>query len=281
MIQNGILLGLVIALLKAIDSIMNKSIMENTSPIHHSIYRIIFVSPFLLLAALMNWQIQLDKVWHFVLLYGIIEAVNILFHQKAIKAGNLVFIELLSRSKTIFALILSFVLVIDTPSPLAVIGILLFTVATYFTVTKKVESKTGEKTSHLSLLYEMISVLARVVKPFLIKGILTSELVSTETITFLSMPISLVCLLAVYRPKLNFKEINCKKYSLQALIVAAGMLVGVYAVKHANIVTVSAVENFSVFYVILYTVIIQKKKYPFWVFIGLALAIGGLVLASV
>ena len=280
MIQNGIILGLIIALLKAIDSIMNKSIMENTSPIHHSIYRIIFVSPILLIAALANWQIQLDKVWHFVLLYGVIEAVNILFHQKAIKAGNLVFIELLSRSKTIFALIVSFVFVIDTPSPLAVLGIVVFTIATYFTVTNKVESQTGEKTSHISLVYEMISVLARVVKPFLIKGILTSELVSTETITFLSMPISLVCLLAVYRPELNFKQINCKRYSLQALVVAAGMLVGVYAVKHANIVTVSAVENFSVFYVILFAVLAQKRKYPLTVFIGLGLAICGLILAS-
>ena len=280
MIQNGILLGLIIALLKAIDSIMNKSIMENASPIHHSIYRIIFVSPILLIAALVNWHIQLDKVWHFVLLYGVIEAVNILFHQKAIKAGNLVFIELLSRSKTIFALILSFVLVIDTPSTLAVVGIVVFTIATYFTVTKRVESKTGEKTSHISLLYEMISVLSRVVKPFLIKGILTAELISSETIAFLSMPIALVCLMVVYRPKLNFKEINCKKYSLQALVVAAGMLVGVYAVKYANIVTVSAVENFSVFFVILFAVIVQKRKYPLTVFIGLGLAICGLILAS-
>ena len=280
MIQNGILLGLIIALLKAMDSIMNKSIMENVSPIHHSIYRIIFVSPILLVAALVNWQIQLDKVWHLVLLYGVIEAVNILFHQKAIKAGNLVFIELLSRSKTIFALVLSFVLVIDTPSTLAVVGIVVFTIATYFTVTKRVESKTGEKTSHISLLYEMISVLSRVVKPFLIKGILTAELISSETIAFLSMPIALVCLMAVYRPKLNFKEIDCKKYSLQALVVAAGMLVGVYAVKYANIVTVSAVENFSVFFVILFAVIVQKRKYPLTVFIGLGLAICGLILAS-
>ena len=281
MIQNGILLGLIIALLKAMDSIMNKSIMEATSPIHHSIYRILFVSPILLVAALFNWQIQLDKVWHFVVLYGVIEAVNILFHQKAIKAGNLVFIELLSRSKTIFALILSFVLVIDTPSALAVGGIIVFTIATYFTVTKKVEGKTGEKTSHMSLLYEMISVLARVVKPFLIKGILTAELISSETIAFLSMPIALVCLLAVYRPKLDFKKINCKKYALQALVVAAGMLIGVYAVKYANIVTVSAVENFSVFYVILFAVLVQKRKYPLTVFIGLGLAICGLILASI
>lgn len=280
MIQNGILLGLIIALLKAMDSIMNKSIMESTSPIHHSIYRILFVSPILLVAALFNWQIRLDKVWHFVVLYGVIEAVNILFHQKAIKAGNLVFIELLSRSKTIFALILSFVLVIDTPSALAVVGIIVFTIATYFTVTKKVEGKTGEKTSHISLLYEMISVLARVVKPFLIKGILTAELISSETIAFLSMPIALVCLLAVYRPKLDFKKINCKKYALQALVVAAGMLIGVYAVKYANIVTVSAVENFSVFYVILFAVLVQKRKYPLTVFIGLGLAICGLILAS-
>lgn len=280
MIQNGILLGLIIALLKAMDSIMNKSIMENMSPIHHSIYRIIFVSPILLIAALANWHIQLDKVWHLVLLYGVIEAVNILFHQKAIKAGNLVFIELLSRSKTIFALILSFVLVIDTPSPWAVAGIVVFTIATYFTVTKRVEGKTGEKSTPLSLLYEMISVLARVVKPFLIKGILTAELISSETIAFLSMPIALVCLMVVYRPKLNFKEINCKKYSLQALVVAAGMLVGVYAVKYANIVTVSAVENFSIFFVILFAVIVQKRKYPLTVFIGLGLAICGLILAS-
>ena len=280
MIQNGILLGLIIALLKAMDSIMNKSIMDNISPIHHSIYRIIFVSPILLIAALANWHIQLDKVWHLVLQYGVIEAVNILFHQKAIKVGNLVFIELLSRSKTIFALVLSFVLVIDTPSTLAVVGIIVFTIATYFTVTKRVEAKTGEKTSHISLLYEMISVLSRVVKPFLIKGILTAELISSETIAFLSMPIALVCLMVVYRPKLNFKEINCKKYSLQALVVAAGMLIGVYAVKFANIVTVSAVENFSVFFVILFAVIVQKRKYPLTVFIGLGLAICGLILAS-
>ncbi len=275
----GILFGIAVALLKAFDTLMNKKVMKDISPVHHSLYRILFVTPILLVAALFNWKLDLQKAVWVLLMYGGLEAFNILFHQMAIQKANVVHIELLSKSKIILALIVSFVLGIDALSGPAIAGIAIFTAGTVLVINFNIQRQQGAKTGNLGLVLEFLSVMCRVLKPFLVKQLLRSGSLSSETLAFISMPIAFVVLLGCYRPKLDFRQINVKDYGLQAIIVAASMIISGYAVQYANIVIVSALENISVFVVILFSVLVYKKKYSPIVILGFVLSVAGLVLS--
>ena len=98
---------------------------------------------------------------------------------------------------------------------------------------------------------------------------------------FLSMPIAFVVLLIIFRPKLNFREISVKKYSLQALVVALSMLASGWAISMSNTVIVNAIESFSVFFIMLISYVLYKKKYKVLSIIGLVLSTIGIVLAIV
>ena len=106
MLFLGIFLGIITALFKGIDTTMNKSLMGNASAIEHSLYRIVFVTPVLLIAALLHWHMSIEASW-WLLLYGLLEAANILLHQMAIKSINVVHAEIMSKSKSLMTYIVS------------------------------------------------------------------------------------------------------------------------------------------------------------------------------
>ncbi len=277
----GIVFGITVAVLKAFDTLINKKVMRDVSAVNHSIYRILFVMPILGVAAIFNWKFDFQRAIIPLLIFGVLEAFNILLHQTAIKKANVVHIELLSKSKIILALIVSFVLGIDRLSWLAVGGIAIFTAGTVLAINFNIEKKQGEKTGNLGLLLEFFSVMCRVMKPFLIKKLLLEGALSSETVAFLSMPVAFLILLAIYRPRLDFHEIRVRDYGAQALMVAASMIISGYAVQYANIVVVSALENISVFIVILFSVLAYKVKYKPLVILGFILSVLGLTLAIV
>lgn len=279
MFYIGILFAFLVALLKAIDTLMNKSVMKEIHPLHHALYRILFVTPILFIAALFNWQIQHHVIW-FLLGYGALEAVNILAHQMAVKNSNPLHIEMISKSKVILALIISFVLVIDELSLWKTVGIIIFVIGTILTINFHNE-KDGEKTGRVGIVLEMISVLARTFKPFILKYCVTNGYISSEMLAFLSMPIAFIILLTIFRPKLNFKEVSVKKYFLQALVVALSMLASGWAISMSNTVIVNAIESFSVFFIMIISFIIFKKKYTILSIIGLILSTIGIIISIV
>ena len=133
MLYLGIILGLVTALLMAIDTYMNKELMNNTSPLLHSGYRILFVIPYLLIAALFNWNFNI-KCIYMLLIYGVNEVINIIFHQKAINKLNIVHDEMLSKSNVLFIYLISLLLYEGSFNTYGLLSIILFTLGMIFTI---------------------------------------------------------------------------------------------------------------------------------------------------
>lgn len=276
--ELGVLLAVLCALSKAIDTLINKSVMRNVSAANHTLYRIIFVTPILLVAALFNWQLKAESII-FILIYGLLEAVNIFSHQLAVKRSNPLHIEMISKSKVIFTLIISFVLVIDTLSFWKTVGIIVFMTGAVLTI--NFQNKNDDTTDLAGIALELVSVLARTFKPFILKSCIQKALISNETMAFLSMIVAFIALFAVLRPKLDFHEISLKKYSLQAVVVALGMLLSGWAITGANIVVVNAIESTTVIFIMIISYTLYKKKYTALSIIGSLISVAGIVLAIV
>lgn len=275
----GIVFAVLCALSKAIDTLLNKSVMRNVSAANHAIYRIVFVTPVLLIAACLNWRLEIACL-PYVLLYGVLESINIFTHQLAVKRSNPLHIEIISKSKVIFTLILSLVLVIDTLSFWSTIGIAVFMVGTVLTINFQSRGE-DERTDMRGIGLEITSVLARTFKPFILKSCIQKGLTSNETMAFLSMIVAFLVLLAVFRPKLSYKEISVPKYSAQALIVGLGMLLSGWAITRANIVVVNAIESTTIIFIMTIGYLFYKKKYSALTVIGSLISVVGIVLAIV
>lgn len=276
----GILFAIGACVLSSIDTLINKDIMSNNSSKVHSILRILFVMPVLLIAALFDWHITPNAIlW--LCVYGVLEAINIFFHQTAIKVSNPLHIDLISKSKVLLVLIISFVLGIDSLSLLSSIFIVVFVIGTVLTINFQTEAETEEKTGFLGIVFEIISVLARCFKPFILKYTITNDLISSSTLAFLSMPIALIILLIMFRPSINFKEINYKKYILQAVVVGVGMLFGVWSVEYGNAVISNTIAACTVVIIMLYELIFNHKKYKPLSYVGVTVALASIILACV
>lgn len=275
----GITFAVLCALSKAIDTLINKDVMRNVSATNHSLYRIIFVTPVLLVAALFNWRLTAESV-PYILIYGILEAINIFAHQLAVKKSDSLHVEIISKSKVIFTLIISFVLMIDTLSLGSTVGIAVFMIGTVMTINFQ-NKGVADKTDWRGVILEIISVLARTFKPFMLKSCIQKGLISNETMAFVSMIIAFAVLIAVFRPRLDIKEISVKKYSFQAVIVGLGMLLSGWAITYANIVVVNAIESTTVIFVMAVSYLLYKKKYSLLTILGSLLSVVGIVLAIV
>ena len=279
MIELGIVFAILCAVTKAIDTLINKNVMQNQSAINHSFFRIIFVAPVLFIASLFHWHFEAG-VWWYLIIYGVLEAINIVCHQQAVKKSNPLHIEIISKSKVLFAIIVSFVLMIDRLTLWSTLGIIVFVTGTVLAI--NVQNKNDEeKTTATGVILELISVLARTFKPFLLKICLQKSLISNETMAFLSMVVAFVVLFVLVRPKLSFKEISVPKYFAQACIVGIGMLLSGWAIMNANTIIVNAIESTTVIFIMIISYFLYKKKYPLLSILGSIISIIGIVLAIV
>ena len=275
----GIMLGVLTALCKAGDTIINKDIMGEISPIEHSLYRIVFVLPVLGIASIFNWHLEKDALG-LLFVYGILEVINILFHQMAVKELKPIYAELISKSKTITTYIVSLIMMIESVSLGGVLGVIIFMVGIIITI--DFSSLGSEKYANKKGIFcEIVSVLIRTAKPFVLRQMLLSESISNETLAFLSMPIAFVFIYIIFRPKLNFRKLNVKKYSLQAVIVGISMITSGYAIIMASTVLTAMTENLSIFAVAIMSFFLYKKRNGFRFWIGAVLAVIGLVMVSI
>ena len=274
----GLLFALLDSLSKAIDTLINKKIMRTRSAEEHAVLRIMFVIPIFFIASLFNWRFEAGCIG-FLLLYGALEAVNIFCHQLAVKSSNAVHVEMIAKSKVLLAMIVSFVLVIDTLSVGGVIGIVVFVAGAVLTI--NFQNKNDDRTGAKGIFFEIVSVIARTFKPFILKTCVKRGLISNETMLFFSMVVALVLLFAVLRPRIDLKTVPVKAYTAQAAMVAAGMILSGWAVIYANIVIVNAIESMSVFFVMLISAVLYKKKYTALSAIGCALSVLGIVISII
>ncbi|MBQ2733484.1 MAG: EamA family transporter [Clostridia bacterium] len=272
----GFLFALFDSFSKAVDTLLNKKIMRTRSAEEHTVLRLLFVIPILFIASLFNWRLDSACIGY-ILLYGVLEAVNIFCHQLAVKHSNAVHVEMIAKSKVLLAMIVSFVLVIDTLSLGGVIGIAVFVVGTVLTI--NFQTKGDDRTGAAGICFEIVSVIARTFKPFILKTCVQRELISNETMVFLSMVIALVLIYAVIRPRVELKTVPVKEYTVQAALVAAGMLLSGWAVIFANIVIVNAIESISVLFVMLISAVLYKKKYTALSVIGCVLSVAGIIIS--
>ena len=274
----GLLFALLDSLSKAIDTLINKKIMRTRSAEEHAVLRIMFVIPIFFIASLFNWRFEAGCIG-FLLLYGALEAVNIFCHQLAVKSSNAVHVEMIAKSKVLLAMIVSFMLVIDTLSVGGVIGIVVFVAGAVLTI--NFQNKNDDRTGAKGIFFEIVSVIARTFKPFILKTCVKRGLISNETMLFFSMVVALVLLFAVLRPRIDLKTVPVKAYTAQAAMVAAGMILSGWAVIYANIVIVNAIESMSVFFVMLISAVLYKKKYTALSAIGCALSVLGIVISII
>ena len=272
----GLIFAVLCAAAKAADTLINKQVMKNTPVTEHILLRIIFVCPILFAASVFNWHIEAGAMWY-LLAYGVLEAINICAHQFAVKRSDPLHVEIVSKSKVFFVLILSIVLMVDTLSLWSTVGIAVFMCGVTMTINFRRER--GERTGIVGVILECISVLARTFKPFILKACIKDGLVSNETMAALSMVVAFVILYAVFRPKLNFRSIDIRAYTAQAGIVASSMLLSGWAVILANTVIVNAIEGTSAVFVMAISYIAAKKKYPPATVVGCIISVIGILLA--
>lgn len=254
----GIIFGIFVAILNSIDTLMNKSLMSKTSATVHSILRILFVIPYLGAVAFLNWNIEKESI-PLLIIYGVIESLNILCHQLAIKSLNPIHAEIVSKSKVFFVYIISIFFIIESISIGGIIGLVLFFIGLLLTIDYK-KYNTKYFTDTKGYIYELISVISRSVKPFILRTLLVNKSISNETMAFISMVIALIILSVIFRPQIDFKKIEIKKYALQALLVSISMILSGYTILYTNEIISGMLENCSVLFVLLFGFIIYKNK---------------------
>lgn len=274
----GILLATIMMFSKVFDTLLNKKFVDNYDPIQHSINRIVIVIPILLIASLPNWMITSQALW-MLLLYSLFDATNILFHQSSLKYLNPHTADALSKSKVVMVLIFSIALGISKINLPTIIGVLVFFTGLVFVVDySKKGSEETKKSSILGIFLQVLSVFSRSVKPFIIKEVLVNNLASNETMVFLSMPIALILLMAIFRKKPSINRNNIKLYTIQGVFVALSMILMGYAVLYSNAVAVAVIESFSIIVLILISFILYKKKQSPKVILGVLLATIGAII---
>lgn len=251
----GILLGLLTAILQGVDTYLNKDLMNNVTAYEHSAYRIIFVIPYFIIAALLNWNFNIDAI-PYLLIFGLIESLNIVFHQLSIKSLNPVHNEMLSKSNVIFVYIFSIILVEESIKTSGIISIVLFALGMLMTIDFSNIKHMGLKGD----IFELLSVILRAIKPFILREILLSGNISNEVLNLMSMIIAVIVILITFRPKLDFKGINIKLYSIQSLIVGSNMLALGYSVLYAGPILSSMLNSLSMFFVMILMYLFKHKK---------------------
>ena len=277
----GIILAIVMTLSKVIDTLINKKIVDRNDPIMHSMNRIIIVSPLLFFAALSDWYISSDA-YLLLFLFALFECFNIVFHQSSLKYLRPYTADVISKSKVITVLIIAIALGITTPNIYTIGGSIVFFVGLILLIDRKNNSEGKEvKSEKLGIMLQTFSVLCRSAKPFILKYILLNELASNETIVFLSMPISLIILLVMFRRKPSINRENIKIYSIQSLFVAVSMILVGYAVLNSSEIAVSIIESFSVSILFITSWIIEKERQPLIKIAGVAISLIGMIILVV
>lgn len=274
----GILLATIMMISKVFDTLLNKKFVDNYDPIQHSINRIVIVIPILLIASLPNWMITSQALW-MLLLYSLFDATNILFHQSSLKYLKPHTADAISKSKVVMVLIFSIALGISKINIQTIVGVLVFFTGLVLVVDySKKGSETTKKSSILGIFLQVLSVFSRSVKPFIIKEVLVNNLASNETMVFLSMPIALIMLMAIFRKRPSINRNNIKLYTIQGVFVALSMILMGYAVLYSNAVAVAVIESFSIIVLILISFILYKKKQSPKVILGVMLATIGAII---
>lgn len=276
MFALGICLGLAVAALRAIDVFICKGLVEKKNAASHSFYCIVFCIPFLMAMSLAHWKLEMSALLP-VLLYGSIETINIFFHQQAIKYLNPIHAEVLSKSKTLFVYIVSLILLVESVSVKGILGIILFMSGLLITI--DFSSLNYQNFSDMKgYIYEIVSVSARVVKPFVLKNLLLSDMISNEVLVLLSMIVSAILTLLVFRPELKLEKGEFKRYFFRAGLDSVSMILSGYAILLAGVLINSMVENLSIFIVAILSHFIYKKTIGHKIILGMFLVIAGLIL---
>lgn len=280
----GLILGCIIVVLKVMDIFLNKKVMLNVKPKNHTMYRIIFVMPFLLVAAIINWELK-EEAYGLLLLYSIAEAFNILFYQWSLSKLEPEVSELIAQSKIIMVLLVGIGMGLEQPTMLQIIGAILFIFGVILILELRIKKvwaiSNCNKDMLLGILFQTISVVCRVIKPYVLKELMVQNLASNETVVFLSMPISLVVIYVIFKPKLDVKEINFKIYSIQALITGISMILAGYAVLYAGVLTITVTETFVVILLALINWLVYKSKLTVMKSWGLFIGVIGIMLVII
>ena len=278
----GVLLAFIMTFAKVLDTLLNKKIMVDIDPKLHSLYRIIFVSPILLFAALLNWQLSYEAII-LITIYSVFEAFNILFHQMSLSKVEPELVDLISKSKILTVLIFGVAFSLEKIELHSVIGSILFVAGIILMMDLNFRKKNEIKNNKIRLLgifFQIVSVLCRTAKPFILKHILLNQYASNETVVFLSMPISFITIYLLFRPKIDFNQIKTKikPYILQSILVAISMILMGYALLFSNVLTVSIIESFSVIILAVLSMIASKKLLKTNKLIGCVIGVIGIII---
>lgn len=272
----GIIFGITVAFMRAVDVFLCKKLISDKSAALHSFCCIIFCVPFLFIMSLFNWKLDFSAMV-FIILYGLIETINIFFHQRAIKHLEPVSVEILSKSKTFIVYIISLFMLIESFSISGFLGIILFMVGIFLTIDFSLLNK-NNFSSFKGYIFEIISVLARTIKPFILKYLITSNKVSNEVLVLFAMIISAALIFIIFKPKIQLEKNDIKGYLLRAFFDSIGMILSGYSILFSGALMASMTENLSIFIVAIFSYIIYKKKIDAKIIIGMFFVIGGLIL---
>ena len=122
-------------------------------------------------------------------------------------------------------------------------------------------------------IYEIISVVSRTIKPFILRTLLISGTISNEVLIFFSMIIASFWLFIVFKPKIVFDKTKFSKYLFRAGLDSVSMILSGYAIFFAGALVTSMTECFSIFVVAILSRFIFKQKIEFKMWLSITLAI--------
>lgn len=262
----GIIFAIIWVILSIFDNFINKKLIDKQNAMTHTFLRCLSVIPFLFLFSLRNWVFKKEAIIY-LLIYTVLECINILCRQIAVKKCNVVYVEALSKTKIIFGLLVSYLFAVDILTTKQFIIMIIFVFGLIMMLDfKKMKENKGLTLS--GLLLELTSNLFKAFKPFVMKAAVTKGYISNETLGVFSMIIIVVFLAIVFRPKIDLKTLPIKKYSLIGIICGVSMFVSSYAYLWANTNIVNAIGSTTVVIMMISSYIFENKKYSISSIIG-------------
>jgi len=255
-----ILIAFSVPLITVISVFISKKLVMEINVVNQSIYQLIFRIPFLIFAAIITWKYT-DKLIPYIVVFGILDMITTVIYFWALKILDTTTFQLIGMSNIIITLFLGAIIGFEVIESKVILGIIIFVIAVYMVTNIKITDIKGLSSNIeiIAIILKFVEIIIKAIKMFIIKELIVSGTGSNETIILLSTLIEFTLLLIVFRPKLDFKEIDSKAYIIQGLLTMLANAAMGYSMVAIGVVTLNTVRTSSVIMIALVYAIIDKK----------------------
>lgn len=275
----GLCIAFIVPAISAIVVFMNKKLTKRIGLAEHSICQIIFRIPFLLIASIATWKYT-NELIPYVLIFGALEAIDIMVYLWSLKRLDATLFELLGMSNILIALFFGAVVGLEIIEDKVITGSIIFMSAILLAMNINIKDLKEIKNSKefMAMLLRLGQVTVKTYKMFLIKDLIIKGIASNEVIILFSSIVQLSILMIIFRPKINLKETNYWNFTMQGILVMVSTVATGYAMITIGVVTLNVIKTSSTLMLILIYALIDKKLPTIRKSAGVVLGTVGLII---